>query len=87
MRSSNNRAPSVTIRIRSASHRALKELAAITGQSLQEVLEQAIEDRQRRVYLEGLNEDYAGLKHNRKASADFKREMAAWDTASNLHGT
>ena len=70
---------STTIRIRSKSHRALKELAAMTGQTLQDVLEEAIEDRQRRLYLEGLNADYAALKNNPKAYAAFKKEMAAWD--------
>lgn len=74
-----------TIRIRPKSHKALKEIAAITGQSLQDVLDQAIEDRQRKLYLEGLNADYAALKKNPKAWAEFKKEMTAWD-ATNLDG-
>ena len=53
--------PAATIRIRPSSHRALKEMASATGQSLQDVLDEAIEDRRRRLYLEGLNSDYAAL--------------------------
>jgi predicted transcriptional regulator len=74
-----------TIRIRPKSHKALKEIAAITGQSLQDVLDQAIEEQQRRLYLEGANADYAALKENPKAWASFKKEMAAWDS-TNLDG-
>jgi hypothetical protein len=70
-----------TIRIRSASHQALKEMAAITGQSLQDELDQAVEERRRRLYLEGLNADYAALRKNPKELRDFRNEVAAWDSA------
>jgi hypothetical protein len=74
-----------TIRIRPNSHQALKEMAALTGQSLQDVLEQAIEERSRRLYLEGLNADYAALNRDHKATAEFQNELAEWDT-TNLDG-
>jgi hypothetical protein len=74
-----------TIRIREKSHRALKEMAAITGESLQDVLDQAIEERRRKLYLEGVNADYAALKRNPKQWADFKKELAVWDV-TNLDG-
>ena len=74
-----------TIRIRSSSHQALKEIAAITGLSLQDELEQAVEDRRRRLYLEGANADYAALAADPKALAEFKAEVAAWDS-TNLDG-
>jgi predicted transcriptional regulator len=77
--------PATSIRIRPASHRALKELAAMTGQSVQDVLDEAIDDRKRRLYLEGVNADYAALNQNPKAKEDFEKEMAAWDT-TNLDG-
>jgi predicted transcriptional regulator len=68
---------STTIRIRSTSHRSLKEIAESSGQSLQDALDQAIEERRRTLYLEGVNADYAAL--NPKALADFKKEIGAWD--------
>ena len=43
--------PATTIRIRPASYRALKEMAAMTGRSVQDLLDEAIEERQRRLYL------------------------------------
>ena len=72
-----------TIRIKPASHKALKELAAMTGQSLQDALEQAIEDRRRKLYLEGLKADYAALRKNPKLWAEFNKELADWDTTNN----
>ena len=74
-----------TIRIRPASHKALKKLAAMTGQSIQDVLDQAIEEQERRLYLEGANADYAALKRDPKAWASFKKELAVWDV-TNLDG-
>ena len=56
-----------TLRIRPESLKALKELAALTGKSVQDVIAQAIEDQQRKFYLEGLNADDADLERNRKA--------------------
>lgn len=69
---------SLTIRIRPQSHRALKEIAELTGQSVQDALEQAIDEQRRRVYLEGLSEDYAALRRDPKASAEFDKENALW---------
>ncbi len=71
-----------TVRLRATSHRALKEMAAMTGQSLQDALEQAIEERRRRIYLEGLNADYAALKKNPKLNAEFEKELEAWDVTN-----
>ena len=77
---------STMIRIRPQSHQALKEMAAVTGQSLQDVLEQAIEDRRRKLYLDGVEADYAALKRDPKAWADFRKEIGVWD-ATNLDGS
>ena len=74
-----------TIRIRPESHQALKEMAAMTGKSLQDILDEAVEDRRRRLYLEGAADDYAALQQNPKAWSDFKKELEAWDS-SNLDG-
>jgi hypothetical protein len=74
-----------TIRIQPDSHKALKEIAAITGETMQEALARAIQDRRRRLYLEGTSADYARLAKDPKAMAEFKKEAAAWDVA-NLDG-
>jgi len=72
-----------TIRIRPKSHQLLKEMAALTGQSLQDVLDQAIEDRRRRLYLEGLKADYQAL--TARDRAELEKENSAWD-CTNLDG-
>ena len=74
-----------TIRLRSNAYRALKQVARTTGQSLQNALEHAIEEFQRRLYLEGLNHDYATLNSDAKASAEFRRELEHWE-ATNTDG-
>jgi len=74
-----------TIRIRPSSHKALKEMATLTGRSLQDELDQAIEERRRKFYLEGVIADYAALGGNPKAAADLKKESSVWDVA-NLDG-
>jgi len=68
-----------TIRLRPDAHKALKEIADITGRSLQDALAQAIEDRRRRLYLEGLNRDFAAFRSDTKASEEYGKELAAWD--------
>ena len=68
---------STTIRIRSTSRQKLQEIADAAGQSLQDALDEAIEERRRTLYLEGVNADYAALSS--KARADFDKEIAAWD--------
>jgi hypothetical protein len=72
-----------TVRLRPNAHKALREIAQLTGQSLQDALDRAIEDLRRRVYLEGINADYAALRDDPKASEDFKKEMGEWDAANN----
>lgn len=73
----------VTIRLHPRTHQALKETAQVTGETLQEALDKAVEERQRRVYLEGLAQDYANLRRDPKKSAELDRENALWDRTSN----
>jgi hypothetical protein len=75
--------PSATIRLRPESHQALKEIAQLTGESLQSALDRAIEDFRRKLYLEGLNSDYAALRTSPKAWDDFQKELAEWDVTNN----
>ena len=73
----------VTIRLQPKTHQALKETAESTGESMQEALDKAVEERRRRLYLEGLSADYAKLRENPKAAADLDKENALWDRTSN----
>lgn len=73
----------ITIRLRPGAHEALKEIANATGQSLQDTLDRAIEDLKRKVYLEGLNADYAALRQDPAAWAEFQKETSDWDVTNN----
>ena len=81
--------PITTIRLRPQTRQALKQLAGVTGESMQEALERAVEERRRRVYLNGLAADYASLRSDRKAAREFEREAAMWDStnADGLEGS
>ena len=76
-------AAAATIRLRPESHQALKEIAQLTGDTLQAALDRAIEDFRRKLYLEGLNADYAALRRDPKAWSDFQKELAEWDATNN----
>jgi hypothetical protein len=73
---------SPTIRLRPGSHLALKEIAHITGESLQDTLDRAIEDLRRKVYLEGLNSDYEKARADSKLWAEHQKELADWDATN-----
>jgi hypothetical protein len=68
-----------TIRLRPDMQAALREMAASTGETLQEALDRAIEERRRRLYLEGLSADYAKLRSDPAAAAEFDQENEEWD--------
>jgi len=71
-----------TVRLRPHSHTALKEIAEITGKSVQDTLDRAIEELRCKVYLEGLNRDYDALLADPKALEEHRKELAAWDVSN-----
>ena len=70
---------STTVRVNSATHQALENLAQATGSSIQGVLRAAVEAYRREVFLERTNRAYADLKQDRKAWAERQEELEAWD--------
>jgi predicted transcriptional regulator len=70
---------SSTIRISNTSHNILKELAARSGESMQAILDQAIEQYRRQVFLEEANQAYAALRNNSEAWHAELEEREAWD--------
>lgn len=77
--------PTTMIRVHEATHKALKRIAQLTGRPMREVLARAVDEERRRLYLEGLSADYAVLKKDPKAAAEFKEEAELWD-ATNRDG-
>ena len=70
------------VRIKPQRHKALKQILQVTGRPMREELERAIEERRRRVYLDGLAADFAALPNNPKAWQEMKNEDGLWDKTS-----
>ena len=66
----------------------LRTIAEQTGQSMQDVLDRAVEEHRRRVFFDSLNSYYAELRQDPKAWAEELEERAAWDVtlADGLEG-
>jgi hypothetical protein len=74
---------SSTIRLRPRTHEALREITELTGQSMQDALSNAVDDFRRKIYLDGLSEDYKALRGAKRSSAAFDAENKIWDRTSN----
>ncbi len=63
-----------TVRISEASHQLLRELAKGSGESMQAILDRALEDYRRKRFLEECNAAYGALRANPEAWADVEGE-------------
>ena len=70
---------SETVRIRPETHAKLKEIARTSGQTMPEVLEQAIESLRRARFLDETNRAYAALRSAPKAWRAELAERKAWE--------
>lgn len=68
-----------TVRIRPETHEKLQKLARDSKRSLPEVLDEAISEYERRIFLEGLSADYARLRADPVAWQEELDERALWD--------
>jgi len=68
-----------TSRISPAAHQSLTQMAKETNSSLQEMLDQAIENQRRRLLLERTNLAYSKLRQNKKAWKAFRNELRKLD--------
>jgi len=68
-----------TVRISPAAHRSVRQMAEETGSSLQEMLDQAIENQRRRLLLERANRAYAELRQDKKAWRAWRSELRELD--------
>jgi hypothetical protein len=70
---------SATVRISEKSRQTLRELAAKTGDSMQAILDRAVEEYRRERLMDEVNAAYAALRADPEAWADWQRELAVWD--------
>jgi hypothetical protein len=66
-------------RISPSSKKRIRVLRKKTGQTQISIIENALREYERKIYLEQLNEDYARLKKNPKAWKEALKERAAWE--------
>jgi hypothetical protein len=67
------------VRMRPAAHQKLRELSERTHTSMQDTLERALEEYQRKVFFEEVNAAFARLKADPDAWAEELAERAEWD--------
>ena len=69
----------VTVKIPVEAHVKLVELATAQQRPMGELLAELIERERRRAFLEGLNEDFARLRADPDAWADYQAEVRSMD--------
>jgi predicted transcriptional regulator len=75
----NQKAKTQTVRVSSRTHEELREIAQAVGESMQTVIEQAVEDLRRKLFFEETNEAYMALRSDPNAWAEIEEERALWD--------
>jgi len=67
------------LRISDSAHKSLRAISRIEKRPMQAVLDSAVEAYRRRVFLEGLNEDFAALRADRDAWQEEEEERKLWE--------
>ena len=67
------------VRISESTHQLLRSLADQAGESMQEVVEKAVEHYRRKAFLEGLSNDFRNLREDKVAWEEDQEEKALWD--------
>ncbi len=77
-----------TIRVSRRTRDALRELTHTSGNSMQQVIEEALELYRRQQLLEATNAAYAALREDANGWNEFVTELEAWDAtlADGLEG-
>lgn len=70
---------SAIVRISKSSHQILQELSSRQGESMQAILNKAIEEYRRKQFFEEANAAYAALRKDPKAWKQEQEERALWD--------
>lgn len=67
------------VRISTSTHRVLRSLSSEVGESMQTIVEEAVEEYRRRRFLEGLDQDFKNLKQDQQAWKEELEERSLWD--------
>ncbi len=69
----------VQVRVNESTHSAISSLAKELGESMQTVVDKAIERYKREIFLEHLNEDFRRFRENEKDWNAELEERRLWD--------
>jgi predicted DNA-binding protein len=72
---------STAIRVSRTAWQTLKELSARMGEPMQAIVDKAVEEYRRKVFLEEANKAYARLREDHKAWQEELEERMIWDRA------
>lgn len=67
------------VRVSDTTHQLLRNLSKEFGESMQTIIDEALEQYRRRKFLEGLNEDFRALKEDGAAWQEELEERKMWD--------
>lgn len=67
------------VRVTDNTWKTLRKIATQAGESMQVILEKAVEDYRRKMLLEEANKAYLALKNDPEAWQDEKKERLEWD--------
>lgn len=70
---------STTIRVNMATREKLRSLTSQTGESMQTILDKAVESYRRQCFLERANAAFAALRNDTDEWQAEQEERAAWD--------
>ena len=70
---------SIQVRVNENTHQAIKGIANETGDTMQSVVEHAVDRYKRELFLKGLNHDFDSLKATESDWAKELEERAMWD--------
>ena len=71
---------SIQVRIDETTHKTIKSLANSLGESMQSVVERAIERFRREIFLESLSGDFANLRSNADSWKSEIDERTIWES-------
>lgn len=70
---------STQVRISDNTREVLRSLASQEGESMQEIVEKAVESYRRKTFLDGLSDDFRVLRDDPDAWQEEQDERALWD--------
>ncbi len=71
--------PSVNVRINERTYKVINEIAGQSGKSKQEILDNAVEEYRRKLFLMEANKAYSALRNNQEKWQEEIQEREEWD--------